>query len=215
MAHPLHDGRPTMKATDLIEKQHRTVEKLFEAFEKAKGDSQKKKAFEQIAANLVAHDAIEREILYPACEKQLGKEEDILEESLVEHGLVEFCLFRADQHERSSELDAYVKVLKEVVEHHVEEEEEELIPKIEKAFSAEQLESLGTKMEARFEQALGDDFRAPLKDNLQQVLAGRTRTVKRPKAAAARAARVSAPKKRATKAATRKRPAAGRSRASR
>lgn len=204
-----------MKATDLIENQHRTVEKLFSQFEKAKSDREKKNLFEQIAANLVAHDAIEREILYPACEKQMGKDEDILEESLVEHGLVEFCLFRADQHERSEELDAYVKVLKEVVEHHVEEEEEELIPKIEKAFEDKQLETLGAKMKARFDEALGKDFRAPLKDNLQQVLAGKTRTVKRPKAAAARSARIGAPKKRAAKATTRKRAAGTRSRASR
>lgn len=177
-----------MKATDLIKKQHRLVEDLFEQFEKGKG-AEKKKVFEKIAANLVAHDAIEREILYPACDRQLGKDDDILEESLVEHGVVEFCLFRADQHERSEELEAYVKVLKEVVEHHVEEEEKELIPKIEKAFAKEKLEELGARMEARFQQGMKTDFRKPLRDNLEQVLAGRTRTVKRPKAAAARTAR--------------------------
>lgn len=178
-----------MKATELIKMQHRLVENLFEKFEKAKGHAEKKKAFEKIAANLVGHDAIEREILYPACERQIGKHEEMLDESLVEHGVVEFCLFRADQHESSEELEAYVKVLKEVVEHHVEEEENELIPKIEKSFAKEKLEELGTRMETRFAQAMKMDFRGPLRDNLEQVLQGRTRTVKRPKAAAARSTR--------------------------
>lgn len=207
---------PTMKATDLIEKQHRVVETLFAQFEKAKGDSEKKKTFEKIAANLVAHDAIEREILYPAIERALGKDEDILQESLVEHGVVEFCLFRADQHTSSEELEAYVKVLKEVVEHHVEEEEEELVPKVEKAIGADQLEVMGAKMEARFEQAMREGFRGPLRDNLEQVLAGRTRTVKRAKAAAARSvSRAKAPpKRRRAKAGSRKR-AGSRARASR
>ena len=55
-----------MKANELIQKQHRLVEDLFEQFENARG-AQKGKIFEQIAKNLVAHDAIEREIFYPAC----------------------------------------------------------------------------------------------------------------------------------------------------
>jgi hemerythrin superfamily protein len=174
-----------VKATELLKQQHRTVDDLFKKFEKA-GDEQQPDIFLEIAGTLVAHDAIEREIFYPACEKALG-DEDILKESLVEHGLVEFCIFRADKNRNKDTLESYVKVLKEVVQHHVEEEEEELLPKVEKAMKPDQLEALGNQMMERFEDAHASDFRKPLRDNLQQVLAGRAKTKKASKRPAKRA----------------------------
>ena len=163
-----------MKANELIEEQHRLVEDLFEQFESAKGAA-KARVFEKIAANLVAHDAIEREIFYPACEEAL-EDEDILGESLVEHGVVEFCIFRADKNQGREEFDKYVTVLKEVVMHHVQEERKELIPKAKRALGKERLEELGEAMEARLKEALKEDFRMPLRDALEQVLSGKTKT---------------------------------------
>lgn len=171
-----------MNAIELLKSQHGEVAELFESFEKARGDARKQKLFEQIAHALVAHDAIEREIFYPACDEAIGRDDDTLEESLVEHGLVEFCLFRAAKHETSAQLEAYVKVLKEVVEHHVEEEQSELFPKVKKAMDAEQLDALGEAMEARFDEVVAKDFRRPLRENLKQVLEGKTRTKKKPAA---------------------------------
>jgi hypothetical protein len=171
-----------MKANELLEQQHRMVEELFDEFEQA-DESEKADVFEQIAANLVAHDAIEREIFYPACEETMmgeEEEEDVLGESLVEHGVVEFCLFRADKNRtNASELEKYVTVLKEVVMHHVKEEEDELLPKAKKSLGAEKLEELGAEMESRFEKALKSDFRRPLRENLQQVLEGKAKTTKK------------------------------------
>lgn len=176
-----------MKATDLLIKQHRAVEDLFEQFEDAEGADEKREIFEKLAANLVAHDAIERELFYPACEKELSDDdEDVLHESLVEHGVVEFSLFRADENRNGEDFDKYVTVLKEIVQHHVEEEESELLPKAKSELEDARLEELGQKMEKRFEQALRSDFREPLRDNLDQVLAGRTKTQKKRPAAQAR-----------------------------
>jgi hypothetical protein len=175
-----------MKATELLEQQHRMMEELFDEFEQA-AEGEKADVFEQIAANLVAHDAIEREIFYPACEKTLSgeEEEDVLGESLVEHGVVEFCLFRADKNRsKPAELDKYVTVLKEVVFHHVKEEEDELLPKATKGMDSEKLEELGAEMEARFQKALKSDYRRPLRENLQQVLDGKAKTTKKPAPAA-------------------------------
>src|SRR5690349_1357429 len=124
-----------MKATDLLKKQHDKVDTLFARFEKAKKADDKQAIFQEIAASLVAHDAIEREIFYPACEEAMGMT-DTLGESLVEHGVVEFMLYRADQNLKNETLEHYVTVLKEVVEHHVEEEEEEFFPKVEDAIEA-------------------------------------------------------------------------------
>ncbi len=168
-----------MKANELLIQQHREVEALFERFETAE-TAEKREIFEELAANLVAHDAIEREIFYPACEEELGEDDDVLGESLVEHGVVEFCLYGADEHRDSDDFDKYVTVLKEMVMHHVKEEEKELLPQVKRKLGAETLEELGTKMEARFEEAREEDFRKPLRDNLEQVLAGRTKTQKKP-----------------------------------
>jgi hemerythrin superfamily protein len=76
-----------MNATELLKSQHREVESLFKRIEKAQEDSEKRELFEELAANLVAHDAIEREIFYPACEEEMGMNE-LLGEVLAEHGLV-------------------------------------------------------------------------------------------------------------------------------
>lgn len=170
-----------MKANELLEQQHRQVEDLFDQFEQAE-EGEKAEVFEQLASTLVAHDAIEREIFYPACEATLGEEdeEDVLGESLVEHGVIEFCLFRADKNRANpEELDKYVTVLKEVVMHHVKEEEDELLPKAKKAMDKEKLEELGAEMESRFEKAMKSDFRRPLRENLQQVLEGKAKTAKK------------------------------------
>src|SRR5262245_18901990 len=105
-----------MKATDLLENQHRLVEELFERYEEADGMSEKASIFELIAKTLLGHDVIEREIFYPTCEREID-EENVLKESLVEHGLVEFCVYCADKNRKTEKLDSYVKVLKEMVSH--------------------------------------------------------------------------------------------------
>lgn len=164
-----------MKATELLKSQHRGVEKLFKQLEEAEDDLEKSRLFEELAVNLVAHDAIEREIFYPACEEKIGLS-DLLGEALVEHGVVEFSLFCADNAQGEEDFDYKCTVLKDVIGHHVEEEEKELFPKVEKALGVETLEALGAEMQARFEEAKEEDFRSPLHDNLRQVLAGATKT---------------------------------------
>ncbi len=159
-----------MKATQLLKQQHQDVERLFEALADAEGD-ETTEIFEELAATLVAHDAIEREIFYPACEKALGMT-DLLGESLVEHGLIEFSLYEADQAQGKSDFGFKLTVLQEMVQHHVEEEEQDFFPEVEDAIDAEELEQLGQRMEQRFSAARSADYRGPLHENLRQVLAG-------------------------------------------
>ena len=160
-----------MKATDLLEKQHDDVKRIFKRLEKGNGKVSEKELFEELAANLVAHDAIERQIFYPACEQAMGMT-DLLGEALVEHGVVEFMLYEADQAQGKKDFGFKCTVLREVLEHHIEEEEGEFFPKAEKALGDERLEELGAKMEQVFEEAREEDFRVPLHKNLKQVLAG-------------------------------------------
>lgn len=159
-----------MKATELLKKQHEDVDRLFNALQRAKSRD-KARLFTELATKLVAHDAIEREIFYPACEKHMGLFEE-LAEGIVEHGVVEFCLHRADTARGTTNFDHCLKVLRELLEHHIEEEEEELFPKVERALGAGRLEQLAEKMEAAFDEKLEEDFRKPLLANLRRVLAG-------------------------------------------
>lgn len=175
-----------MKATDLLKQQHGEVKDLFEKIEAATRATKKRQLFEELAANLVAHDGIERQLFYPACEEKLGMT-DLLGEALVEHGLVEFSLYQADEAQGQDDFDYKLTALKEVLEHHIEEEETELFVKVNKAFDKPLLETLGGEMEAKFQQLKQEDFRAPLHTNLKQVLRGILKPSPKGKAPSARA----------------------------
>jgi hypothetical protein len=170
-------GGEAQPATKLLTQQHEEVKALFKKIEKSKSRAEKTKLFEELAANLVAHDAIEREIFYPACKRAMGMT-DMLGEALVEHGVVEFSVYQADQAGKD-DFDFKCKVLSEIVEHHVKEEEDEFFPKVEKALGKDKLQQLGVRMKERFEQAKSEDFRGPLAANLKQVLAGAIEPAKR------------------------------------
>ncbi len=182
-----------MKATDLLKQQHDEVKDLFKKMEAASRPAVKQQLFAELAANLVAHDGIERELFYPACEAKLGTT-DLLGEALVEHGVVEFSLFQADEAQGKDDFDYKVTVLKEVLEHHIDEEEGELFPKASRALGKDALEALGNEMEAKFEQLKQADFRGPLRSNLKQVLQGALKPTPKSKsvAAPARASKASA-----------------------
>jgi hemerythrin superfamily protein len=165
-------------AIDLLKSQHEEVKALFKKIEKASARSQKTKLFDELAEKLVGHDAIEREIFYPACEKGMGMT-DLLGEALVEHGVVEFSLYQADQARQSKDFAFKCQVLSEIVLHHVKEEEEDFFPKVEKALGRDKLVQLGARMKERFEETQAADFRAPLHSNLKQVLRGTLKPVKR------------------------------------
>ncbi|MGC4069062.1 MAG: hemerythrin domain-containing protein [Polyangiaceae bacterium] len=164
-----------VSATELLKTQHDKIKELFRRIERAKDDSAKRAIFEEIASNLVAHDGIEREVFYPACEAELGMS-DLLGEALVEHGVVEFGLFMAEQGLGESDFDFRSTVLKELILHHVEEEERKLLPKVEKAFGRERLETLGRELQDCFSAKIGEDYRLALYGNLRQVLEGALKT---------------------------------------
>lgn len=160
-----------MKATDLLERQHEEVKALFKRLESTQKAAEQRQIFEELASNLVGHDAIERQVFYPACEKAMGMT-DLLGEALVEHGVVEFMLYEADEALGDDDFKYKCTVLKETLEHHIEEEESEFFPEAEKALGDDKLDALGKQMERKFEQSLKEDFRKPLRNNLKQVLAG-------------------------------------------
>jgi len=109
-------------AIALLKADHRTVEDLFAKFEAARGDGRKKALAEQICLELSVHAKIEEDIFYPACEGAV--EEDLLKEAYVEHDGAKVLIAEIEAGGPDDEFyEAKVKVLSEMIEHHVEEEE--------------------------------------------------------------------------------------------
>ena len=141
-----------MSAIEMLEEQHREVEELFEEFEEAK-TSEKRAVFLQIADKLAVHAAIEEKHFYPAAKAK--DTEDLLLEALEEHLAVKRLiadLLALDA--KDATFEAKVTVLKEQVEHHVEEEEEELFPKVETLLDEATMEALEQEMTATQEELL-------------------------------------------------------------
>ncbi|WP_437810706.1 hemerythrin domain-containing protein [Sorangium sp. So ce1078] len=147
-----------MKATSLLEKQHRKVESLFKQLES--GKSEPAPLLAELANELVAHMAIEQESFYPAVRQV---KEDLILESYEEHAIAELALKRllATDPEDIS-FKARVTTLKELIQHHVEEEEEELFPKVEEAIDEQRLAEIGKELKAEFEQRLAEGYEALL-----------------------------------------------------
>jgi hemerythrin-like domain-containing protein len=140
-----------MGAIELLESQHREVEKLFAAFEKA-GSAKKRDIFLQIADKLAVHATIEEKHFYPAAKTE--ETEDLLEESVEEHLSAKRIIADLLEDEDDEALEAKVAVLKEQIEQHVEEEENELFPQVEDLLDASALDALEQEMLATQEDLL-------------------------------------------------------------
>lgn len=142
-----------MKALSLLKKDHTTVKDLFKQYEKA-GDrafQQKESLFNQVRNELEMHAKIEEEIFYPAIH-QIRSEEarDMVLEANEEHNLVKILLGEISVLQpQDKQFDAKMTVLRENVEHHIKEEEEDLFDMAKKHLSEKRLEELGQEMEAR------------------------------------------------------------------
>jgi hemerythrin superfamily protein len=141
-------------AIALLKTDHRKVEELFENFEAARGDGRKKKLAEQICMELTLHTKIEEDIFYPACEGAV--EEDVLREAYVEHDGAKVLIAEIEAGGPDDAFyNAKVKVLSEMIKHHVEEEEK----RVEGMFSQARhagldMDSLAEKMTAEKQQLI-------------------------------------------------------------
>lgn len=109
-------------AIALLKEDHRKVESLFEAFEKARKADRKMALAQEICTELTIHTMIEEEIFYPACKEAV--KEDTLSEAYVEHDGAKVLVAEIEAGAPDDEFyDAKVKVLSEQIKHHVHEEE--------------------------------------------------------------------------------------------
>jgi hypothetical protein len=143
-----------MDAFNLLKADHRKVAGLFDELESADGKA-KLQVFEQIKTELELHTHIEEKIFYPALEKP-RETHDLTLEAYEEHDVVKKLLRQLSRAKTANdEWEAQAKVLRENVEHHVEEEENELFEKAEAALGEERIEALGEEMAAEKERKQG------------------------------------------------------------
>ena len=150
----------TPDAVALLKADHRKVEELFEKFESARGTKQK--IAEQICMELMIHTMIEEEIFYPAC---TGKVEDanLVQEAYVEHDSAKVLIAEILAGGPDDDFyDAKVKVLSEMIKHHVKEEEKRAEGLFAEAKEAGlDMDALGEQLMAR-KQELMQEFKSGL-----------------------------------------------------
>lgn len=136
-------------AITMLKNEHRDVEALFQQFEETDSAPQKKKLAAQICKELHIHMQIEDEVFYPAC-RQAGLSEDKMDEADIEHDTARKLIEEIEAGAPGDDhWDARVKVLSELIAHHVKEEEEHngIFSRAKKCDV--DLDALGQEMKAR------------------------------------------------------------------
>ena len=150
-----------MDAIAMLKADHRKVEEIFAAFEKATSPAKKQALATEACLELKVHTVLEEGIFYPACRGAI--EEDLLNEAFVEHDSAKLLINEIEAASPEEDFyDAKVKVLSEMIEHHVEEEEK----RSEGMFS--QARAAGLDMDA-----LADAMRARRMSAMEEFQAGR------------------------------------------
>ena len=139
-------------AIKLLMEDHAKVQKMFKEFAKLckkNDDEGKEEVATQICKELTIHAQLEEEIFYPAAREAID-DDDLMNEAMVEHASAKDLITQIQSMNVSDPMyDALVTVLGEYVNHHIEEEQNELFPKVQK--SEMDLEEIGAEIAERKE----------------------------------------------------------------
>lgn len=133
-----------MDAIELLCHDHRMVEQLFRDYQAAGSDTQRRGVVEIAVRELSKHAALEELLFYPLARKVLPDGQQMIDEHLAEHLSVKKTLAALDELSPGDErTDALMAELQREIEHHVREEETDLMPKLRAAVDEQALEELG------------------------------------------------------------------------
>jgi hemerythrin superfamily protein len=140
--------RRALRATTILRKDHRLVSGLFWTLQQTTVPAVRKSIFSQIQDLVEIHSAVEEEIFYPTVSNlYTANAQAQVEESKLEHRQIrKLCDAVASTDPNSFMFMSKVNELKETIEHHVEEEENEMFPLIERTLSNDELYRLGSRM---------------------------------------------------------------------
>jgi hemerythrin-like domain-containing protein len=145
-----------MDAVKLLKDDHDKVKKIMNDLDSTteRGVKTRQELFAKVRQELEVHESIEEEIFYPAL-KEHPKAKDLVLVAYEEHHVVDTVMAEIAEVPFEDETwGAKLTVMKENVEHHIEEEEGEMFPQARQVFSKEELEALGDRMQARKEELL-------------------------------------------------------------
>lgn len=142
-----------MDAVGLLTADHNRVRGMFARFKEAHEAEDKTTMIEvagKIFDELHVHTTIEEDVFYPSIKDTSSEIQETVEEGLQEHHVADVLMEELGQVEGGSdEWVAKMMVLIENVEHHAQEEEQELFPPVRSALSSDELDALATRLEDR------------------------------------------------------------------
>lgn len=137
-----------MDATELLMQQHRQVDEAFDEFSSSTDTQRKKEIARQVIRDLSVHAAIEEVAFYPTVKDALPAMAGEIDEDLEEHVEVKKLLDRIEGMEPTD--DDFEPSFQKVIDdtrHHVEEEENDLFPRVRETLTAQELDDLGQAMQ--------------------------------------------------------------------
>ncbi len=141
-------------ATELLTKDHDEVRDLFKRYEASERAAEKAQIARTVCEELTIHAHIEEEIFYPALERA-GQRDAVkmVRESVEEHKIVKTLVGELEgMTPRDPRFEAKFTVLREAVEHHAGEEEDDLFPDAKRDLGKDRLRELGARMQDRKEE---------------------------------------------------------------
>ncbi len=147
-----------MDAIKLLTDDHAALKKLLEQGDQTteRGIKTRTELLARMKTELTAHEVIEEEIFYPAL-KEHPKAKELVLEAYEEHHVVDKVMAELEQTSVEDEVwGAKFTVMKENIEHHIEEEEGEMFPQARQVFDKDELLALGERMATRKAEALQD-----------------------------------------------------------
>ena len=145
-----------MDAIAMLKQDHDKVKKILGELDATteRGVKTRQELFAKVKLELEVHESVEEEIFYPAL-KEHPKMKDLVLEAYEEHHVVDMVMAEIVDVPLDDETwGAKLTVMKENVEHHIEEEEDEMFKQARQVFSTEELVELGDRMQVRKEQLL-------------------------------------------------------------
>ncbi|MFB2880467.1 hemerythrin domain-containing protein [Floridanema aerugineum] len=136
-----------MNVIELIKSDHRKVESLFSEMEKAKDSEEMQILFDQIYTELTLHAKVEELTLYPSM-RNYDETHDMVEEAEEEHIEARELLEEIKSMSPSDpEFKAKIEELREAVQHHVEEEESEILPSVSDSMDEQEMKELAKEFQ--------------------------------------------------------------------
>lgn len=142
-------------ALSILKRDHNELRHMLGELESAQSPDKRERLLDQIEREVQRHSRVEEEIVYPAFKEAVRNKTDehLFYEAREEHHVVDLVLPEIKREEPASEcFAAKAKVLKDLIEHHAMEEENEMFPRMRHTMSGPELEQLGEEVQRRKEE---------------------------------------------------------------